>query len=113
MLSMKCISYLTDREVTCHDMAVTTLQSPFLTPKEAGVIRRRSEAALAKERQRGEGPPWVRDGSRVLYPAEAFWDYMENLTGSSEDEGQDPARAPRSLQRSGRVHRSLSRKAGS
>jgi hypothetical protein len=42
----------------------------YLTAKEVGEIRRKTEAALTKERQRGDGPPWVKDNGRVLYPVD-------------------------------------------
>lgn len=44
----------------------------YYTSKEAGDIRRRTEVALATERSRGQGPPFVKDGRRVLYPVDEF-----------------------------------------
>lgn len=54
----------------------------YLTPKEVGEMRRRSEAALAQERKRGNGPPYVKDGQRVLYPADELEAWLaDNLVG--------------------------------
>lgn len=39
----------------------------YLTVAEAAERRRRTPQALAMERSRGEGPPYIRDGARVLY----------------------------------------------
>lgn len=41
-----------------------------LVPREVADIRRKTETALAHERVRGQGPPWIRDGARVLYPSD-------------------------------------------
>jgi len=58
----------------------------YLTAREVGQIRKRSEPALVKERRQGKGPPWVRDNRRILYPAEEFWEYMAALTADNEEE---------------------------
>jgi hypothetical protein len=63
-----------------------TRRMEFLTPKQVGEIRHKTESGLSKERLRGDGPPWVRDGHRVLYPVETFWDYMAGLTADIEEE---------------------------
>jgi hypothetical protein len=52
----------------------------YLTAKEVAVIRRKSESGLCKERDRGEGPPWLKDGTRILYPAAELYEYLEGLT---------------------------------
>jgi hypothetical protein len=56
----------------------------FLTPKQVGQVRHKSDSGLLRERKRGEGPPWVRDSGRILYPEQAFWDYMASLTDGEE-----------------------------
>jgi hypothetical protein len=42
----------------------------LLTAAEVAEIRRTTTAALAQERYRHDGPPYVRSGRRVLYPAD-------------------------------------------
>jgi hypothetical protein len=32
------------------------------------------------ERQRGEGPPWIRDGGRILYPEKELERYLTDRT---------------------------------
>ena len=44
----------------------------YLTTTEAAAVRRRKPQTLRKERWRGEGPPFIRDGGRVLYPRKAL-----------------------------------------
>lgn len=39
----------------------------YLTTKEAAERRRRTQQALTMERKRGEGPPYIVDGGRILY----------------------------------------------
>lgn len=41
----------------------------FLTAREVAAIRRKTENALTQERKRGEGPPYIQDRRRILYPA--------------------------------------------
>jgi hypothetical protein len=57
----------------------------YLTAEEVAEIRRKSEGALSKERERGEGPPWVRDGARILYPADELERYLAErlVTGAT------------------------------
>jgi hypothetical protein len=55
-----------------RDMAKT-----YLTPKQVGEIRHRSETALAAERRRLLGPPFIRDGGRVLYDEEALYAWLD------------------------------------
>jgi hypothetical protein len=53
------------------------MKQRYLTAKEVAEIRRKTEPALTKERDRGEGPPWVRDGGRILYPEDELERYLE------------------------------------
>jgi hypothetical protein len=57
----------------------------YLTAREVAEIRRKNESALAKERERGEGPPWIRDGARVLYPEDELEQYLADrlVTGKT------------------------------
>ena len=49
----------------------------YLTAKDVAAIRRKSEAALAQERKRGIGPPFLRDEGRILYPEDALYEWLE------------------------------------
>jgi hypothetical protein len=49
----------------------------FLTPREVAAIRRRSPQALTMERQRGNGPPYIVDGGRILYPEAELYEWLE------------------------------------
>jgi hypothetical protein len=52
-------------------------RATFLTAKEVAAIRRKSEPALAEERKRGIGPPYIRDNGRILYPEDAVYAWLE------------------------------------
>jgi hypothetical protein len=57
---------MTSETITANPLA------DYDTPAEAARIRDKTERTLRLERQRGEGPPWVRDGKKVYYPREGF-----------------------------------------
>jgi hypothetical protein len=59
---------------------VKPAKSKYLTPREVAKIRRRTETALSHERNRKQGPPWIRDGGRVLYPADELEAWLEANT---------------------------------
>lgn len=46
----------------------TRKNEEYLLSKEVAEIRRMTPASLAAERYRGEGPPYIASGNRVLYP---------------------------------------------
>jgi hypothetical protein len=48
----------------------------YLTDDEAARQRGKSTRALRDERQRGIGPPYTRDGRRILYPVDGFRDWL-------------------------------------
>jgi hypothetical protein len=50
----------------------------YLTAAEVADRRRKTTQALANERKRGEGPPYVKDNGRVLYPADELDRYLED-----------------------------------
>jgi hypothetical protein len=52
-------------------------RATFLTAKEVAAIRRKSEPALAEERKRGIGPPYIRDNGRILYPEDGVYAWLE------------------------------------
>jgi hypothetical protein len=51
----------------------------YLTTREVARVRRMSLDSLAHERARGAGPPWIKDGGRVLYPVRALGEYLTDL----------------------------------
>jgi len=53
------------------------MRPTFLTPKQVAKIRHKSEPALVQERKRGIGPPFVRDGGRILYPEDALYAWLD------------------------------------
>jgi hypothetical protein len=52
----------------------------YLTAAEVAERRRKTEGALVKERQRGQGPPWIRDNGRILYPEDELERYLAERT---------------------------------
>ncbi|HEY7009070.1 MAG TPA: helix-turn-helix domain-containing protein [Jatrophihabitantaceae bacterium] len=48
----------------------------YLKPREVAEIRRMSVSSLAQERYHGEGPPYVKDGARVLYPEDLLDEWL-------------------------------------
>lgn len=53
------------------------LRSKYLTPKQVAAIRLKSEPALVQERKRGIGPPFIRDGGRILYPEDELYAWLD------------------------------------
>jgi hypothetical protein len=43
------------------------LTADYLMARECAAYRRRSVRSLDRERAEGSGPPYIRDGSRILY----------------------------------------------
>lgn len=54
-----------------------TSRPRYLTASEAAELRRKTPQALVMERQRGEGPPYILDGGRILYPADDLDRWLE------------------------------------
>lgn len=52
----------------------------YLTPAEAADLLRTTKAALAVRRSRDAGPPYIKEGNRVLYPLDALTAYLEANT---------------------------------
>lgn len=65
----------------------------YLTPRQTGIIRNKSENAQAQERLRNKGPRWVKDGGRILYPATDLIEYLRSLPsgGGTPGVGSTPA----------------------
>ena len=52
----------------------------FLTADEVAERRRKTPQALANERKHGEGPPYVKDNGRILYPEDELKQYLDERT---------------------------------
>jgi hypothetical protein len=50
----------------------------YLKPAEVAAIRRVTVGKLAQERYHREGPPYIKDGGRVLYPADLLEQWMRD-----------------------------------
>jgi helix-turn-helix protein len=48
----------------------------LLTPKEVAARVHRSDRALQRWRQTRQGPPFIKLGSRILYPEDAFLEWL-------------------------------------
>jgi hypothetical protein len=57
--------------------AVDDLLAGYLSEAEAAKQRRKSPRTLRAERQRGDGPPFVRDGRNILYPIASFREWLK------------------------------------
>lgn len=55
----------------------------YLTAAEVAKERRKTEGALSKERKRGQGPPWIQDNGRILYPEDELERYLAERTTTS------------------------------
>jgi hypothetical protein len=64
------------------------LLDDYIPETEMADVRGVKPRALRAERQRGEGPPYVKVNRRVLYPAPGFRDWLKSIE-------QRPARAGR------------------
>jgi hypothetical protein len=53
------------------------MRSKYLTPKQVAGIRQKGEPALVQERKRGIGPPYIRDGGRILYPEDTLYAWLD------------------------------------
>jgi hypothetical protein len=66
----------------------------YLTSKELADRWRLSDQTLANWRYAGKGPPFIRVGARVLYPAEgihAFERLSQQWLGNKEEQPQPSA----------------------
>jgi hypothetical protein len=51
-------------------------RADYLTDAEMAKLRGVTPRTQRAERQRGEGPPWVRDGRQVLYPVQGYREHL-------------------------------------
>lgn len=57
---------------------------PLATPQEVAEYRRTTVAALAQERYRGEGPPYIKAGRRILYDWNGLREWLSaNTVGAA------------------------------
>lgn len=54
---------------------MSSSERQYLTSKEVADRWRLSDQTLANWRSAGKGPPFIRVGSRVLYPVEGIYSY--------------------------------------
>lgn len=52
----------------------------YLPEDQIAEKRKVSKRTLRSERQRGEGPPYVKDGKRIYYPLDGFRDWLKART---------------------------------
>jgi hypothetical protein len=58
----------TKRQSALAPEVLDLIDDDLLTTKEVAKIRRKSESALRQERLVGDGPPFIIDGGKALYP---------------------------------------------
>jgi len=65
-------------------------EKAFLTSKELSDRWRLSDQTLANWRYAGKGPPFIRVGSRVLYPVDGIYSFekVSTMLNGSDDQQQ-------------------------
>ncbi|MBS6830092.1 MAG: helix-turn-helix domain-containing protein [Desulfovibrio sp.] len=71
-------------EVICEMERIR--RKEYLTEKEAALLFSLSAATLKTQRSRGEGAPFIRLGSRVLYSRKSFIAFLYHARGGRETE---------------------------
>lgn len=61
--------------MTTETIAASPL-ADYLPDAEMARLRGVTSRTQRAERQRGDGPPWVKDGRRVLYPVKGYSEYL-------------------------------------
>lgn len=51
----------------------------YTPEKQVATIRGVTVRTLRAERQRGDGPPWIRMGKKILYPDQGFRDWLKAI----------------------------------
>jgi hypothetical protein len=59
---------------------INGLREGYLTDAEMAKARNLTRIAQRRQRWRGEGPPWVKDGGTVLYSVAAYREWLESNT---------------------------------
>lgn len=71
--------------------ATANLTEERLTPEEAAQFLRTTVEALKTRRSRGKGPPYVKDGERVLYLRADLEEHVRKGRVDPEAEQETPA----------------------
>jgi hypothetical protein len=76
---------------------ITALEDlpPFLRTPEVATLMRKSKNAVVQDRYLGLGPPYIRDGRRILYDRDQVIDYLRQHTvqpGGEQTAGQPTTR---------------------
>ena len=78
---MATVRDTTDHEATkTSEHVLNDIRRGYATPRQMVKIRNKSERQQRLERQRGVGPPYVRDGRLVLYSIPGYLQYLEANT---------------------------------
>ena len=64
----------------------------YLTSQQVAELRHLKPQSLRRERWRGCGPPYVRDGRRCLYPADALSEWLRARLVTPEGDGRETER---------------------
>ena len=54
------------------DISDANILAGYMSDKDLAKVRKMSERTLRLERQRGDGPPFAKIGSRIFYPIDDF-----------------------------------------
>jgi hypothetical protein len=58
-------------------MKLGIMQRNYWTAAAVAKLRHKTQPALVQERKRGEGPPFVRDNGRILYPEDELFAWLD------------------------------------
>ncbi len=66
---------------------ITSLEElpPFLRTAEVAKLMRKSENAVVQDRYLGLGPPYIRDGRRILYDRDQVIEHLRRHTVQPDD----------------------------
>lgn len=82
----------------------------YLIPAEVAELRRMKATSLAAERYRGDGPPYITSGNRVLYPRDELELWLaEQVVRPTKDKANQHRREISSSRRSRSSRASTSR----
>ena len=65
---------------------------PFLRTAEVARLLRKSANAVVQDRYLGLGPPYIRDGRRILYDRDQVIEYLRERTVRPGDDPQPASR---------------------
>ena len=78
-----------------NQQAQRQFEEEYLTPPESAKLRKCSMRTLEGERQRGDGPPYIKVRSQILYPSDELHDWLKAhlVTSTAEAEAREASRA--------------------